>query len=193
MRGGLICVLILAMCLLWAGCQSTAVNRERQTTQLDSYDMVAMTNKMAASILADGRVQAAMAGGPLKIVIKPVTNLTNDVIPDNEAEVFVARLQGLLAKQPTLADRFVWCINRADYEKLRKQELPGLGPSEDRVVPEFALYAEFLADTRVTRDARRDTYLCAYKLTRISGSGAGAILWEDQYETSKAVTKGFLD
>ena len=137
----------------------------------------------------------AMAGGPLKIVIKPVTNLTNDVIPDNEAELFVARLQGLLAKQPALADRVVWCINRADYEKLRKQELPEakLGPSEDRVVPEYALYAEFLADTRVTRDARRDTYLCAYKLARISGGGAGAILWEDQYETSKAVTKGFLD
>ena len=78
---------------------------------------------------------------------------------------------------------------------VRRQELPEakLGPSEDRVVPEYAMYAEFLADTRVTRDARRDTYLCAYKLTRISGNGAGAILWEDQYEASKAVTKGFLD
>jgi hypothetical protein len=195
LRFGRFCVLSLAFCVFGAACQRTAVNRERQTTQLDSYDMVAMTNKMAASILADGRVQAALAGGPLKIVIKPVTNLTNDVIPDNEAELFVARLQGLLAKQPALADRFVWCINRADYEKLRKQELPEerLGPSEDRVMPEYALYAEFLADTRVTQDARRDTYLCAYKLTRISGNGAGAILWEDQYETSKAIEKGFLD
>jgi hypothetical protein len=178
-----------------AGCQGTAVNRERQTTQLDSQDLVAMTNKMAASITGDGRVRAALAAGPLRIVIKPVRNLTNDVIPDEETELFVARLQGLLAREPTLAGRFVWCINRGDYEKLRKQELPAekLGPTEDRVLPEYALYADFLAATRVTRTTRSDTYLCAYKLTRISGEGTGVILWEDQYETSKAVTKGFLD
>jgi hypothetical protein len=195
MRLVLICVLMLAFCLWGPGCQGTAVNRDRQTTQLDSFDLVTMTNKMAASITADGRVQAALAAGPLRIVIKPVTNLTSDVIPDEEAELFVARLQGLLAREPALAGKFVWCVNRADYDRLRAAALPEakLGPTEDRVLPEYALYATFLSDTQVTRRTRSDTYLCAYKLTRISGSGAGVILWEDTYETSKAITKGFLD
>ena len=195
MRCGLFGGLVLAISLLGAGCQSTAVNRDRQTTQLDSYDLVAMTNKMAASITGDGRVRAALAAGPLKIVIMPARNLTNDVIPDEEAEFFVARLQGLLAKEPALAGRFVWCINRADYEKLRKAAVPEgkLGPTEERVMPEYALYAEFQSDTRVTRTTRSDAYWCAYKLTRIAGGGTGVILWEDSYETSKAITKGFLD
>ena len=194
-QNGLFCVLGLAVCVLGAGCETTAVNRDAKTTQLDSYDMVAMTNQMAESIIADSRIHAAWAVGPLKIVIKPVTNLTNDIIPDNQAEIFVARLQGLLAKQPQLADRFVWCINRSDYEKLRAEEIPDakLGPSEDRIIPEYALYAEFHADTRVTRSTRSYTYLCVYKLTRISGGTDGAILWEGSYETSKAIKKGFLD
>ena len=194
-RNGLVCGLALGFCVLGAGCNSTAVNRDAKTTQLDSYDMVAMTNQMAESIIADPRIHAAWAVGPLKIVIKPVTNLTNDIITDNQSELFVARLQGLLAKQPQLADRFVWCINRSDYAKLRAEEIPDakLGPSEDRIIPEYALYAEFQSATTVTRSARSDTYLCVYKLTRISGGTEGAILWAGQYETSKAIKRGFLD
>jgi hypothetical protein len=184
-----------ALCLLAAACNTTAVNKDAKTTQLDSYDMVTMTNQMADSIIADARIHAAWAAGPLKIVIKPVENLTNDIIPDNQGELFVARLQSLLSKQPGLRERFVWCINRADYEKLRKEEIPEakLGPSEDRIIPEYALYAEFHADTRVTRSTRSDTYLCVYKLTRISNGNEGAILWSGEYQTSKAVQRGFLD
>jgi hypothetical protein len=184
-----------ALCLLAAACNTTAVNKDAKTSQLDSYDMVTMTNQMADSIIADARIHAAWAAGPLKIVIKPVENLTNDIIPDNQGELFVARLQSLLSKQPGLRERFVWCINRADYDKLRKEEIPEakLGPSEDRIIPEYALYAEFHADTRVTRSTRSDTYLCVYKLTRISNGREGAILWSGEYQTSKAVQRGFLD
>jgi hypothetical protein len=185
----------LAICVLGAACNSTAVNKDASSTLLNSDDMVAMTNKMAQSIISDARVHAAWAIGPLKIVIKPATNLTNDIIPDTHLELFVARLQGLLASQQSLADRFVWCINRSDYQKLRAQEIPEakLGLSEDRIQPEYALYAEFHSDTQVTRRTRSDTYLCVYKLTRISGGSEGAVLWEGTYETSKNVNKGFLD
>ncbi len=194
-RNAGLCGLSLAVCVLGAACDTTAVNRNASSTLLDSYDMQAMTNRMAQSIIADARIHAAWAIGPLKIVIKPVTNFTGTIIPDNQAELFVARLQGLLAGQPELANRFVWCINRADYEKLRAEEVPlaKLGPSEDRIVPEYALYAEFWSDSNVTRRTRNDTYLCKYQLTRISGGTEGAILWEGTYETSKEVRKGFLD
>ena len=63
---------------------------------------------------------------PLKIVIMPVENLTNEIIPGNQREMFVARLQGLLASRPELANRFVWVLNKADYEKLRSEKIPGV-------------------------------------------------------------------
>lgn len=185
--------MLCLVCL--AGCETTAVNKDRQTTFLDADDMVAMTNKMAQSIIADPRIQAATAAGPMRIVIRPVDNYTNGIIPGNEAQLFVARLQGLLASRPELSGRFVWCVNRIDYEKLRREEIPEskIGPSEDRILPEYQLYAEFHSDTNVTRKTRSDIYLCQYKLTKISGGGEGMIFWNGQYETSKAIKKGFLD
>ncbi|HVT82464.1 MAG TPA: hypothetical protein VHM90_17620 [Phycisphaerae bacterium] len=178
-----------------AGCNNTAVNVDRKTTFLNSDDMVTMTNRMAQSIIADPRIQAESAKGPLKIVIRPVDNLTDEIIPGNEAELFVARLQGLLASRPELANRFIWCVNRSDYAKLQAERVPEskIGPSEDRVQPEYQLYAEFRSATNVTRKTRSDTYLCHYKLTRISNGGEGLLLWLGEYETSKAIKKGFLD
>ncbi len=180
-----------------SACNNPAVNKDRTTTFLDSNDMETMTNQMAQSIIADPRIQNAVAaaGGPLKIVIRPVDNLTNEIIPGNEAELFVARLQGLLASRPELANRFVWCVNRSDYAKLRAEEIPEskIGLSEDRVQPEYELYAVFRAATNVTRKQRSDVYLCSYKLTKIAGNNTGLELWSGDYPTSKSIKKGFLD
>jgi hypothetical protein len=188
-------VLSLSLCVCVAACDNAAVNKDRTTTFLNSNDMETMTNQMAQSIIADPRIQAAAASGPLKIVIRPVENLTDEIIPGNECELFVARLQGLLASRPELANRFVWCVNRSDYAKLRAEEIPEskIGVSEDRVQPEYQLYAEFRSSTDVTTKSRSDTYLCHYKLTKISNGGEGLILWMGEYETSKAIKKGFLD
>ncbi|HVX83974.1 MAG TPA: hypothetical protein VH253_04085 [Phycisphaerae bacterium] len=179
----------------FSGCSGPAVNPNAQTTFLTSDDMQAMTDQMAQSIIADPYIQQAAQSGPLKIVIKPVQNETNEIIRDNRKELFVARLQGLLAKQPQLRDRFVWVINKEDYDKLRSEEIPDsqLGPDETRIAPDYALYATFLADTNVTRKQRSDYYLCQYKLTRLSGNTAGAELWTGQYETKKQIKKGLLD
>ena len=177
------------------GCQTDAVNRDAKTTFLTSDDMVIMTNQMAESIIADPFIQQEEAKGPLKIVIKPVINETNEIITDNRKELFVWRLQGLLAKNQSLRDRFVWVLNRDDYLKLRNEEIPEakLGPDETRILPDYALYAHFITDTRVTNKGRADVYLCQYQLTRISGDGTGVILWTGQYETSKVIKKQFLD
>ncbi|HEY4330181.1 MAG TPA: hypothetical protein VGN88_10635 [Phycisphaerae bacterium] len=177
------------------GCDTAAVNKDAKTTFLNSDDMVAMTNRMAASIIADQRVQSAASAGPLKIVIMPVDNLTDEIIPGNEKELFVARLQGLLASRPELANRFVWVMNKKDYEKLRGDEIPEskLGPMEERIQPDYALWAEFRSATNVTRSKRSDVYLCQYKLSKISGGAEGAVLWSGEYTTSKEIKKGFLD
>lgn len=178
-----------------AACSGPAVNQDAKTTFLNADDMQTMTNQMAQSITSDPAVMQAAQSGPLKIVIKPVQNQTNEIIRDNRKELFVARLQSLLAAQPALKDRFVWVLNREDYDKLRAEEIPEsqLGPVETRVQPEYALWATFLADTNVTRNQRGDTYLCQYKLTKLSGNEAGVQLWIGQYETSKHIKKGLLD
>ncbi len=186
------CISIL---FLTTACSGPAVSKDAKTTFLNADDMITMTDQMAQSIMADPDVQREMAKGPLKIVIKPVSNETNEIIRDNRKELFVHRLQGLLAGNPALRDKFIWCVNRDDYEKLRHEEIPEaeLGPTETRILPEYALYAVFLADTRVTSTKRSDTYLCQYKLTHLSGDQSGAELWSGQYETSKHIHKDLLD
>ena len=64
---------------------------------------------------------------------------------------------------------------------------------ETRVQPEYALWATFLADTNAGRSQRADTYLCQYKLTKLSGNDAGIQLWIGQFETSKHIKKSLLD
>jgi PBP1b-binding outer membrane lipoprotein LpoB len=184
------CVLCFALCVFHAGCSSEAVSKDAKTTFLNADDMKAMTDKMAASIMGDPYILQEMQKGPMKIVIKPVENQTNEIIRDNRRELFVHRLQGLLATQPSLRDKFVWVVNRSDYEKLRAEEIPDVGPSEDRIQPEYALWATFLADTRATAKGRSDIYLCQYKLTNLQ---TGAELWTGQYETQKAIKAGLLD
>jgi len=177
------------------GCETTAVNKDSRTTFLDADDMVAMTNQMAREIVADPRVQAAWANGPLKIVIKPVDNQTNEIMPRGESELFVARLQGLLAKQQSLSDRFVWVINRSDYAKLRAEEIPEerLGASEERIIPEYALWATFYSATEARKKSRSDIYVCHYKLTKISGGVEGATIWLGQHDVSKSIKRNLLD
>jgi hypothetical protein len=159
------CVLSFAFCIFAAsGCETApAVNKDAKTTFLDSNDMVTMTNQMARSIIADPRVQAAAASGALKIVIKPVTNHTNEIIPPGTGELFVARLQGLLSKEKT------------------------------RIVPEYALWAEFHSVTDAKKNTRNDVYLCHYKLTKISNGLEGATIWLGEYQTSKTIKRSMLD
>jgi PBP1b-binding outer membrane lipoprotein LpoB len=187
---GLFCVLCFVFCVFAAGCSSEAVNKNAKTTFLNSDDMQTMTDKMATSIMSDPYIMQEMQKGALKVVIKPVENQTNEIIRDNRKELFVHRLQGLLATKPALHDKFVWVVNRSDYEKLRAEEVPEVGPSEDRIQPEYALWATFLADTQATAKGRSDIYLCQYKMTNLQ---TGAELWTGQFETSKAIKKSMLD
>jgi PBP1b-binding outer membrane lipoprotein LpoB len=190
---GLFCAALLGAAL--AGCNKDAINRDAKTSFLTADDMKAMTDQMAQSIIGNPVVQQEMARGPMRIVVKPVINETSEIITDNRKEMFVHRLQGLLSQDDAMRGRFTWCVNRDDYQKLRAEEIPEaqLGPTEDRIQPDYALYARFLSDTNTTTKARSDMYLCQYQLTRISGAATGEIVWTGQYITSKQVKKGFLD
>ena len=175
------------------GCNKDAINKDRQSAFLTTDDLVKMTDQMAASIIADPDVQAATAQRPMIIVLKPIDNQSNEVIRGAELQVYVHRVRSLLAKEPALRERFVFVLNRADYEALRQQEGMSeaqLGVPETRMQPEYALTGIFYASTNVDLKRRSENYLCTFRMTNLQTSRQ---LWEGSYETSKHIKKEFLD
>ena len=180
------CVLLFASL---SGCAS-AVQAGRNTA-LDSVDLVRMTDDMAAKIVADPDVQAAIErAGKLKVVIQPVENrMTAEVLPKGPAETFTARVRALLSHHAP--DRFTWVMNRETFDHLRTRELDvDLGPSPEAIDPEYALTAIFSSLTDESSRGRSSYYLCTYELTNLRDR---TLLWTDKYEVKKTVVKGFLD
>ncbi|MDB5297598.1 MAG: hypothetical protein JWO31_3581 [Phycisphaerales bacterium] len=150
-----------------------------------------MTDQMAASIVADPDVQAAIVKeGSLRVVLQPVENrMTGEVLPRGEAEAFVARVRALLTKRAR--GQFTWVVNRETFYRLRATELEGqLGPSPDAVDPRYCLWAQFYSLTREDAGRRSSSYLCTFELTDLERRST---LWTDKYEVKKVAVKGFLD
>ena len=187
------CLLPTAYCLLLPllpGCASAV--QAGTSTALGGVDLVQMTDQMAASIVADPEIQAAIAkDGALRIVVQPVENeMTAEILPRGQAEAFTARVRSLLSKQA--GDRFTWVMNRDSYYRLRDRSLEGvdLGPSPDAVDPQYALVARFSSLTKESQQGRSSYYLCVYQLTNLEDR---TVLWTDKYEVKKQAVRGFLD
>ncbi|MGC8625563.1 MAG: hypothetical protein ACP5VQ_09915 [Phycisphaerae bacterium] len=176
-----------------AGCAGPALNPDMRNTFLDSHDLVVMTDKMAAQIAADPILARLTAQGPLTIVLTPVKNETDQIIPRAQADIFLHRLRALLTAHQSLRRQFIFVLNRATYQRLAARERPGaasLGPKVKRLQPGYALQATFYSDNKVSPEYRSAYYLCTFFLTNIH---TGRIIWEGSYETKKAVHSGFLD
>jgi hypothetical protein len=169
----------------------TSAVQSGHNTALDSLDLKQMTDRMAANIVADPRVQAAIAQkGKLKVVVEPVVNeMTAEVLPRGQAEMFTARVRVLLSQHA--ADKFIWIMNRDAFYSLRQRELDfDLGPSPEAINPEYALVAHFRSMTKENQKMRSSAYLCVYELTNLQDR---TVLWTDKYEVKKQAVKGFLD
>lgn len=150
-----------------------------------------MTDDMAAKIVADPDVQAAIRqSGRLKVVVQPVENrMTAEVLPKGPAETFTGRVRALLSQHAP--GQFTWVMNRATFDHLRRKELDfDLGPSPDAIDPEYALTAIFSSITDESSRGRNSYYLCVYELANLRDR---TVLWTDKYEVKKSVVKGFLD
>jgi hypothetical protein len=150
-----------------------------------------MTDDMAAKLVADAEVQAAIgAKGALKVVVQPVENrMVAEVLPRGQADAFTARLRVLLSKHAP--ERFTWVMNRDAYYDLRNREVDvDLGPAPERVQPEYALTAIFSSLTSEDPKRRAAYYLCEYQLTDLGG---GNLLWSGAYEVKKVAVRRFLD
>jgi hypothetical protein len=183
-----IALLLLATKL--AGCASAV--QSGHNTALDSVDLIAMTDDMAAKIVANPNVRAAIAKeGKLKVVVQPVENrMVGEVLPRGPAEEFTARVRSLLS-QAAPGD-FTWIMNREAFYRLRNKELEkvDLGPSPEAIDPRYALQARFDSLTDEDVKHRSSYYLCLYELTDLQTRD---VLWSGKYEVKKTAVKGFLD
>jgi hypothetical protein len=184
-----ICFLFLVSCLFISACQSAVKNGK--TTALTGFDLVKMTDDMAAQIGSDVQVNQAIATyGSLKVVVLPVVNnLRAEVIPRGQAVAFTGRVRVLLSKHAP--DKFTWIMNRDAWRDLQARERDiDPGPSPDVVNPDYALTATFnnIADENSKR--RESFYVCVFDLTSLRDR---TLLWSGSYEVQKTAVKEFLD
>jgi ABC-type glycerol-3-phosphate transport system substrate-binding protein len=176
--------------LLLAGCGNAV--QSGHSTALDSLDLTQMTDGMAASIAGSAPVQQAIAahGGSIKVVVQPVENeMTAEILPRGQADMFTARVRYLLSQHNP--SQFTWIMNRDTFYELRKRELEmDLGPAPQAINPEYALTAHFRTLTHENSKMRSSAYLCVYELSSLMDR---TVLWTDKYEVKKTAVKGFLD
>ncbi|MGA2496273.1 MAG: hypothetical protein ABSH20_00945 [Tepidisphaeraceae bacterium] len=184
-------LLLVVGVLGMAGCAENTAVSHGHNTALDSVDMVSMTDQMARSMAGDERVRQTIARkGKLVVVVQPVENqLTGEILPAGQAELFTARVRMLLSKHAP--ESFTWVMNRDAFYRLQARERDlDLGPAPERAQPEFALTATFRSLTDETTKRRTAAYLCVYELTNLNDR---TLVWNDRYEVKKTAVKGFLD
>jgi len=178
---------------LLAGCGGPAISSKAYNTFLDSDDLIRMTDQMAAAISSDPAIARITAQSPMVIVLIPLRNYTDQIIPRDQGDIFLHRVRALLTAQPSLQKRFIFVLNYAAFQRLLSENaFPAseLGPRENQLAPQYALQAAFYSDTHVSPEYRSDYYLCTFFFTNIA---TGQIVWEGSYETKKTLKSGFLD
>ena len=176
----LTCLVVL---LLLVGCGPPKV----RTTFLRSVDLIDMTDRMARSFAADEVIgQRTADDHPWVISVYRVVNHTNQIIPDREKWLYLARLRAVLA-QSDLADErsIVWIIPPERWHIVADELDVAEEPYGLRMDPTHLLTAEFLALTNTSAAGRSDAYLCDYQLLDLD---TGRIVWEDKWEVKRAVS-----
>ena len=186
--------LVMTILLLGlAGCGGPALNPNMRNTFLNTHDLVAMTDKMASALASDPVIARLTSHGPLTIVLTPLKNETDQIIPRSQGDIFLHRVRALLTAHQFLRREFIFVLNRATYQRLAAAQQSGssrLGPDVNRLQSLYALQATFYSDNKVSPQYRSAYYLCTFYLTNIH---TGRMIWEGTYETKKAVQSGFLD
>lgn len=164
-----------------AGCSAPRV----QTTFLGSVDLVDMTDRMGESLTGSAAmIERSASSDPWVVSCSKVANHTNQIIPDGEKWLYLARLRARLAQSRLAQERsIIWIIPAERWPAIAGE----LGVSEEpyglRLPPTHVLTAEFHALTNTSGQGRTDAYLCSYQLVAL---GDGAIVWEDKWEVKRA-------
>ncbi len=166
-----------------SGCGSAP---KAQTTFLRSVDLVDMTDRMAESFahnsIMTNRGQSDQAW---IISINRVTNHTNQIIPDREKWLYIARLRAQLAQSNIARERsLVWIIPPECWPMVAEELGVAHEPYGLRMNPTHQLTAEFYALTNTSGQGRSDAYMCDYQLVDLA---SGQLVWEDKWEVKRAI------
>jgi len=161
-----------------AGCGGAPKVR---TTFLNSVDLVSMTDRMAESFALDDVISARNATeDPWVISINRVSNHTNQIIPERERWLYMARLRSRLAQSEIAKERsLIWVVPPDRWMAVADELSDPHEPAELRMTPTHQLTADFYTLTNSTGQGRSDAYLCSFQLFQLQ---TGAIVWEDAWE-----------
>jgi hypothetical protein len=175
------CLCVCGLLLLLTGCGGPTAN----TTFLNSVDLVAMTDHMAESFAADDVMgKRTPRDSPWVVSIDRVHNLTNQIIPEREKWLYVARLRAQLQQSDIARQRnIIWVIPPERWPMVQ-QEL-GDAPPELRRRPTHELTAEFGSLTNTSGKGRTDAYLCEYQLVDMNSA---QIVWSDKWEVKRSIS-----
>jgi hypothetical protein len=169
------------------GCAAPPRTGEANTTFLRSVDLIEMTDTMAQSFIQDDVIGKRMpTDEPWVISMYRMANHTNQIIPDREKWLYLARLRALLAQSDIAKQRsIIWIIPPERWHIVAEE----LGVSEEpyglRMNPTHQLTAEFHALTNTSGQGRTDAYFCDYQLLDLQ---SGQIIWEDKWEVKRAIS-----
>ena len=174
---------ILLVTALATGCGAPP---RAETPFLRSVDLIDMTDRMAESIASAPAVVARRpTDEPWIISINRISNHTNQIIPEREKWLYVARLRGRLAPSNLARERHLIWVIPTERWAIVAAELPDASePYGLRLDPTHQLTGEFLALTTTSGSGRTDAYLCSYQLVDLED---GSIIWEDQWEVQRAI------
>ena len=181
-----VCMGVLLVAL--SGCGGPRIDN----TRLGSGDLVVMTDRMAGSFAESGVfVGRDDSSEPWVVSVQPVSNQTNDIIPDGEKRAYITRLRSLLMASGEMRDRGVVFVLPADHaDALNVRQIEAGGVVMDRERPTHSLYSTFYAATTAGRGGRSDTYLCAFRLIDLRDD---RVVWEDRYEVKRGVVRNKQD
>jgi len=153
---------------------------------------MAMTGKMAASFTSDELIGERTTSDPAWVIsFDRVVNHTNQIIPEREKWLYLARLRSLLAQSDVGRMRnLIWIIPPERWDMVAEELGVSKEPYGLRMNPTHLLTAEFTALTNTaggglkshSPGGRSDLYHCAYELVDLS---TGLIVWEDRWEVKR--------
>ena len=190
-----------AAAALIAGCASgvqnpsgvpvTRLNADEQGfvagTGVESQDLVAVTDKMARSILANPEIQKAQ--GIPRVVLLPVENQTRFAF---NKDIFLDRIRAQLNSKAQGKVRFLARDRMEALEKEREMKRAGqLTSSSDPVVQEFKGADFFLTGklSGMTTKARAGTSDYILYTFQLIDPRTSDIIWEDSAEIKKQGTE----
>lgn len=160
---------------------------EVRTTFLRAVDLIEMTDRMAASLAGAPAITERGPDSDRWVVsMERISNRTNQLIPDGEKWLYVARLRSRLAAAD-LSNRtnLVWVMPPERWAEVVDELDDPREPLELRTPPTHQLTGTFLALTTTSGAGRSDTTVSSYQLVDLA---TGELVWEDAWEVKRAVS-----